>query len=143
MKILILNGPNMNMLGIREPEVYGRETYEDLVKICREAAERLAIETEFFQSNHEGALIDRIQEAYDNIDGIVFNPGGYSHTSVAILDALRAVGIPTVEVHISDPDQRENYRKVDLIAEYAVRKIAGRGIAGYIEAMEFLVSELG
>ena len=108
MRIQVINGPNMNMLGIRQPEIYGRETYEDLCAMLRQEAEKLGVDIRFFQSNHEGALVDAIQQAYfDHVDGIIINPAAYTHTSVALLDAVKAVGIPTVEVHVSDPDSRE------------------------------------
>ena len=138
MKVLIINGPNLNMLGIREPEIYGKETYEDLLLYCRKAAEKLGIEVEFFQSNHEGDIIDTIQEAYGRVDGIVINPGGYTHTSIAIPDAIKAVAIPTVEVHISDLSSREAYRQISYVREVAVASVIGHGFKGYAEAMEIL-----
>jgi len=140
-KILIVNGPNLNMLGVREPEIYGRGTYEDLVAMLTAEAERLGVEAEFFQSNHEGALVDAIQGAYGRADGIVINPGAYTHTSVALLDAVKAVGIPTVEVHISDPDTREEFRRVSYIRAACCKTIKGRGFAGYAEALRFLCGE--
>ena len=116
MHILVVNGPNMNMLGIRQPEIYGHETYEDLKALIRAEADRLGASVSFFQSNHEGALVDAIQQAYfDHVDGIIINPAAYTHTSVALLDAVKAVGIPTVEVHVSDPDSREEFRRVSYI----------------------------
>ena len=138
MRILILNGPNLNMLGIREPEIYGHTTYADLCAMIQTEADRLGVEAEFFQSNHEGALVDAIQQGYGRVDGIVINPGANTHTSVALLDAVKAVGIPTVEVHISDPDTREPFRKTSYIRAACVRTIKGRGLEGYLEALRFL-----
>ncbi len=138
MKILVINGPNINMLGIREPEIYGSATYQDLVEFVESAASRLGVEAAFFQSNHEGAIVDAIQEAYGKYDGIVINPAAYTHTSVAILDALKSVGIPTVEVHISDVTQREDFRQVSYVRQAAAATIMGKGFAGYAEAMEVL-----
>lgn len=138
MKILVINGPNINMLGIREPEIYGSATYQDLVEFVESAASRLGVEAAFFQSNHEGAIVDAIQEAYGKYDGIVINPAAYTHTSVAILDALKSVGIPTVEVHISDVTQREDFRQISYVRQTAVATIMGKGFAGYAEAMEVL-----
>lgn len=144
MKILILNGPNLNLLGIREPAIYGRQTYEELVALLRAHAAERGITVEFFQSNHEGALVDAIQEAYfSGVDGIVCNPAAYTHTSIAIADAVRAVGIPTVEVHISDVDAREAYRRVSYLSEASVHTVKGRGFAGYVEAMDFLADRAG
>ena len=123
------------MLGIREPDIYGRQTYEDLIKLCREKADELGVEVSFYQSNHEGDLVDIIQQSYGTIDGIVINPGAYTHTSVALLDALKCVGIPAIEVHISDVDSREEFRQTSYI-RYCVREtITGHGLAGYTEAM--------
>lgn len=139
MKILVLNGPNMNMLGIREPKIYGRETYDDLVNMISAHAKETGIEVSFFQSNHEGDLVDAIQKAYfDRIDGIVFNPAAYTHTSVAIADAVKAVSIPTVEVHISDVVSRESFRQISYVREACVKSIRGMGFDGYIAAMDFL-----
>ena len=139
MKILVLNGPNMNMLGIRQPEIYGRATYADLQKMIREEADQLGVEVSFFQSNHEGALVDAIQQAYfDKVDGIIINPAAYTHTSVALLDAVKAVGIPTVEVHVSDPDSREEFRHVSYIRAACVATIRGHGLPGYLEALRLL-----
>ena len=140
MKILVINGPNLNMLGIREPEIYGKGTLRDLEKMILDKAKELGVEVEFFQSNHEGALVDKIQEAYQKIDGIVINPAAYTHTSVALLDAVKSVGIPTVEVHISDPDTREEFRKVSYIRKACVATVKGKGFAGYLEAMDILVN---
>lgn len=139
MHILVLNGPNMNLLGVREPELYGNRTYESLLDMIREEAERLGVEVECVQSNHEGALVDAIQEAYFNkTDAIILNPAAYTHTSVAILDALKATGIPTVEVHVTDPDEREAFRRVSYVREVAVATIRGHGLEGYLEALRLL-----
>lgn len=138
MKILVINGPNLNMLGIREPSIYGKNTYADLVSMIKEHAKKTGVDVECYQSNHEGCLVDKIQEAYGNTDGIVINPGAYTHTSVAILDALKSVGIPTVEVHISDVDSREEFRKISYITSYCAARITGKGFDGYIEAIDFL-----
>ena len=141
MKILVINGPNLNMLGIREPEHYGRETYADLVaKIERHCALK-GIEVELFQSNHEGDIVDKIQSAYKNTDGIVINPAAYTHTSIAILDALKAVNIPTVEVHISKLEEREDFRQISFVRLAALKTITGHGTDGYIEAIDFLTKE--
>ena len=140
MNILVINGPNMNMLGIRQPEVYGRETYEDLCAMIQAEADRLGVEVSFFQSNHEGALVDAIQQAYfDKVDGIIFNPAAYTHTSVALLDALKAVAIPTVEVHISDVSRREDFRRCSYVRPACVATVMGRGFAGYLDAMDILL----
>ena len=139
MKLLVINGPNLNLLGIREPAVYGTETYETLCRKVREHAEARGVDVELYQSNHEGDLIDRIQLAYGNVDGIVINPGGYTHTSVALLDAVKAVGIPTVEVHISDVASREEFRQVSYIRAACIATIAGHGLNGYTEAMDLLI----
>ena len=142
MRILVINGPNMNLLGIRQPEIYGRATYQDLLSMIREEAERLGVEVEFFQSNHEGALVDAIQKAYfQKVDGIVINPAAYTHTSVALLDAVKAVGIPTVEVHVSDPDTREEFRHVSYIRAACVATIRGHGLEGYLEALRLLAGK--
>lgn len=139
MHILVLNGPNMNMLGIRQPEIYGKATYEDLCAMIRAEAEKLGVDVRFFQSNHEGALVDAIQQAYfDRVDGIIINPAAYTHTSVALLDAVKAVGIPTVEVHVSDPDSREEFRHVSHIRSACVATIRGHGLEGYLEALHIL-----
>ncbi len=143
MKILVINGPNINLLGIREPAVYGRESYHDLCKLVTDRGKELGAQVEIYQSNHEGALVDKIQKAYyDEVDGIVINPGAYTHTSIAILDALKAVGIPTVEVHISAVDKREGYRQISYVREYALATVSGKGIGGYVEAMDILIKEL-
>ena len=139
MKILVLNGPNMNMLGIRQPEIYGSATYEDLKAMIQAEADNLGVEVSFCQSNHEGALVDAIQQAYfDKVDGIIINPAAYTHTSVALLDAVKAVGIPTVEVHVSDPDSREEFRRVSFIRAACVATIRGHGLPGYLEALHLL-----
>ena len=138
MKILVINGPNLNMLGIREPDHYGRETYADLVEKIDRHAKSIGIEVEQFQSNHEGDLVDKIQSAYKNADGIVINPGAYTHTSIAILDAVKAVGIPTVEVHISKVEEREDFRQISYVRLACLKTITGHGTDGYIEAIDFL-----
>lgn len=139
MKLLIINGPNLNMLGVREPEIYGSQSYEKLVRLIQHHAAEIGVEAAVFQSNHEGAIVDRIQQAYfDGVDGIVINPAAYTHTSVAILDALKAVSIPTVEVHISAVDQREDFRQVSYVRRAAIATISGKGFAGYLEAMDQL-----
>ncbi len=140
MKILVINGPNLNMLGIREPDIYGRKTYDDLLSYIKEEAEKLGVAVEFYQSNHEGDIVDKIQSAYGNTDGIVINPAAYTHTSIAIPDALKAVGIPTVEVHISDINSREAFRRVSYVSPVALKTIAGKGFEGYILAMNELIS---
>ena len=138
MNILVINGPNLNMLGIREPEIYGKATYADLCRLIEAHAAEIGVEVSLYQSNHEGDLVDAIQQAYGKADGIVINPGAYTHTSVAILDALKAVGISAVEVHISDPDARDKFRKVSYIRAACVKTIKGHGFDGYLEAMDFL-----
>ena len=142
MKILVINGPNINMLGIREPDVYGNNTFSDLLNLLEETAVALNIEIEQYQSNHEGDLVDKIQWAYGKVDGIVINPAAYTHTSIAILDALKAVAIPAVEVHISDVDSREAFRQISYAGMACVKTIKGQGLAGYREAIEFLVQKL-
>ncbi|MBR3212058.1 MAG: type II 3-dehydroquinate dehydratase [Firmicutes bacterium] len=138
MKIFVINGPNINMLGIREPEIYGRETYDDLVAMIRDKAAELGVTAEFYQSNHEGDLVDAIQAAYKRFDGIIINPAGYTHTSVAIPDAIKAVGIPAVEVHISDPDTREDFRRVSYVRPVCTATVKGEGLNGYLKALEIL-----
>ena len=138
MKILVINGPNLNMLGIREPDHYGKETYADLLTKIRSHCETKGVEVELFQSNHEGALVDAIQGAYGNADGIVINPGAYTHTSIAILDAVKSVNIPTVEVHISKVEEREDFRQISYIRLACVKTITGHGTNGYLEAIDFL-----
>jgi 3-dehydroquinate dehydratase-2 len=139
MKILVINGPNLNMLGIREPSIYGKKTYADLIEMIKEYAKEKNIAVECFQSNHEGCLVDKIQEAYGVFDGIVINPGAYTHTSVAILDALKSVGIPAVEVHISDVDSREDFRKTSYVSLYCKKRITGKGFDGYLEALDSII----
>ncbi len=144
MKFLILNGPNMNFLGIREKEIYGEKTYDDLISFISSFAKEKGVEVEFFQSNCEGSIIDAIQNAYfSHIDGIVFNPAGYTHTSISIFDALKSVSIPTVEVHISDLEKREDFRKVNFIKKACVHSVCGKGFLGYTEAIDFLMNYLG
>ena len=141
MKLLVINGPNINMLGIREPDIYGTESYAELIRMINTHAAKLGVEIENFQSNHEGAIVDKIQAAYfDGIDGIVINPAAYTHTSVAIADALKAVMIPTVEVHISAVETREAFRQISYVRDIAKKTITGRGLAGYTDAIDFLVS---
>ena len=140
MKLLIINGPNLNILGLREPDIYGRQDYNTLCKMIEEACE--GIDFEIYQSNHEGDIVDKIQASYGNTDGIVINPAAYTHTSIAILDALKAVGIPTVEVHISDINTREEFRKFSYVSLYAEKQIAGKGLEGYIEAINYLKEKL-
>lgn len=142
MRFLVINGPNINMLGIREPEIYGREDYAGLCRRINARASELGIEVDIYQSNHEGDLVDRIQAAYGKADAIIINPAAYTHTSIAIRDALAAVGIPAVEVHISDVSSREEFRKLDYISEVCLGSVNGRGINGYIEAMDILFAEL-
>ena len=142
MKILVLNGPNINMLGIREPDVYGQNTFVDLLKLLEDTAKELNIEVIQYQSNHEGDLVDKIQWAYGKVDGIVINPAAYTHTSIAILDALKAVAIPAVEVHISDVDAREPFRQISYAGLACRKTIKGHGLAGYREAIEHLVQNL-
>lgn len=140
MRILVLNGPNLNMLGIREPDIYGRSTYSDLIKMIGDYCDSKGVEVTFRQSNHEGDLVDYIQQAYfEKLDGIVINPGAYTHTSVALLDALKAVNIPAVEVHISDVDSREEFRQISYVSKIAVKTIKGHGFDGYIEAVDYLI----
>lgn len=139
MQVMVINGPNMNFLGIRQPEIYGKATYNDLTDMIQAEADRLGVSVRFFQSNHEGELVDAIQEAYfDKTDGIIINPAAYTHTSVALLDAVKAVGIPTVEVHISDPDTREEFRHVSYIRQACIAAIKGHGLEGYLEALRLL-----
>lgn len=140
MKLLFLNGPNLNLLGVREPDIYGKRTYADLEAYIRDFCGQLGIECEVYQSNHEGALVDAIQAAYGQADGIVINPAAYTHTSVALLDAVKAVGIPTVEVHISDVSRREDFRQVSYIRQACCKTIAGHGFAGYRMAAEHLLA---
>ena len=142
MKILVINGPNLNMLGIREPQIYGNKTYKGLCTNIKKYAQEKGIKVSFYQSNCEGDLVTAIQKAYKKIDGIVINPGAYTHTSVALLDALKAVNIPTVEVHISNVDEREDFRKISFVKNFAFLTIAGQGFDGYIQAMDKLIEKL-
>ena len=140
MKLLVINGPNLNMLGIREPAIYGSGTYTELLELIRAHAERRGAEVSFFQSNHEGALVDAIQQAYfDGMEGIILNPAAYTHTSVALLDALKAVAIPTVEVHISDVAAREDFRQISYVRPACIATVTGRGFAGYLDAVDILL----
>ena len=140
MKILVLNGPNLNMLGIREPNIYGKETYQDLCNLINEFANNNNIEIEIYQSNHEGDLVDKIQQSYFNkVDGIVFNPAAYTHTSIALLDALKSVSIPCIEVHISDLSNREDFRQVSYVIKACIKTISGKGLNGYILEIKELV----
>lgn len=138
MKILVLNGPNINMLGIREPGIYGKSTFADLLSLLERTAKDEGIELEQYQSNHEGCLVDKIQEAYGKFDGIVINPAAYTHTSIAILDALKSVGIPAVEVHISDVSKREDFRQISYARLACCKTIMGHGLEGYREAVLYL-----
>jgi len=142
MKLLVLNGPNLNLLGLREPAIYGKGSYADLERFLRECAKEIGAEVEICQSNHEGVLVDKIQEAYGVFDGIVFNPAAYTHTSVALLDALKAVSIPTVEVHLSDPDTREEFRKLSYVRLACLKTVKGLGFESYRQAMLFLAKYL-
>ena len=143
MRILVINGPNINMLGIRVPGIYGSDSFETLCNNVKTHAAKAGIEVKLFQSNHEGALVDEIQAAYGKFDGIVINPGAYTHTSIALLDAVKAVSIPTVEVHISDVASREDFRQISYIRKACVKTICGHGIAGYTEAIDYLIKEYG
>ena len=143
MKILVINGPNLNMLGIREPGIYGKNTFADLLVLLEDTATELGVELEQYQSNHEGDLVDKIQWAYGKVDAIVINPAAYTHTSVAILDALKAVSIPAVEVHISDVDSREPFRQISYAGMACEKTIKGHGFQGYREAMQYLVETYG
>ena len=142
MKVLVINGPNLNMLGIREPDIYGKQTYDELVSTVSAYAAERSVEISFYQSNHEGALVDAIQQAYfDKIDGIVINPAAYTHTSVALLDALKAVAIPAVEVHLSDVNSRDEFRKLSFVREACVATVCGKGFDGYKEALDILLTK--
>ena len=143
MKILVLNGPNINMLGIREPGIYGKNTFQDLLALIQQTAEEENLDIKQFQSNHEGAIVDKIQECYGKVDGIVINPAAYTHTSIAILDALKSVSIPAVEVHISDVDAREPFRQISYAGRACVKTIKGHGFQGYVEAIAYLVENFG
>lgn len=138
MKILVINGPNLNMLGLREPTLYGSQNFAALQEFVRESARQLGIEVELFQSNHEGAIVDAIQGAYNRVDAILINPAAYTHTSVAILDALKAVALPTVEVHLTDISTREEFRRFSYVSLYAQRTICGQGFEGYRQGLQFL-----
>ncbi len=142
MQILVLNGPNINMLGIREPDTYGKDSYNDLLNLLKKAAAERHIDISFYQSNHEGDLVDAIQKAYGKIDGIIFNPAAYTHTSVALLDALKAVSIPTIEVHISDVSSREDFRQRSYVRAACLDTISGRGFSGYVDALDLLIEHL-
>lgn len=141
MHLLILNGPNLNLLGLREPEIYGKTSYGGLCDMIRAHADEAGVTVECKQSNHEGVLVDWIQEAYGNADGIVFNPGAYTHTSIALLDALKAVCIPCVEVHISDVNEREPFRQISYVGLYAEKRTIGQGLNGYLAAMDYLIEK--
>ncbi len=143
MKILIINGPNINMLGLREPDIYGRQDYNALVRLVEDYCDKENIQVEFFQSNHEGDIVDKIQAAYGVFDGIVINPAAYTHTSVAILDALKAVAIPTVEVHISDVKSREDFRQISYAGKACINTYMGLGLDGYVQAVKYLKEYLG
>ena len=143
MKLLVLNGPNINMLGIREPGIYGKQTFSDLLQLLEDTGKELGVEVEQYQSNHEGCLVDKIQKALGCTDGIVINPAAYTHTSVAILDALKAVSIPAVEVHISDVDSREAFRQISYAGMYCEKTIKGHGLEGYAMAMRYLWEKYG
>ena len=143
MKILVLNGPNINMLGIREPDIYGADNYKKLCSDIEEHSKRKGFGVKLYQSNHEGDLVDEIQAAYNVFDGIVINPAAYTHTSIALLDALKAVGIPTVEVHISDVASREDFRQISYVRAACIKTICGHGIKGYIEAIDYLLENYG
>ncbi|MBO7177308.1 MAG: type II 3-dehydroquinate dehydratase [Clostridia bacterium] len=140
MKILVLNGPNINLLGVREPEIYGKENYSTLLTRVQEHANLRGVTVRVVQTNHEGVLVDEIQSAYSKYQGIVINPAAYTHTSIAILDAVKAVGIPTVEVHISDVSKREDFRQISYIRAACIATIAGHGIQGYLEAIDLLIA---
>jgi 3-dehydroquinate dehydratase-2 len=142
MKLLILNGPNLNFIGIREPEIYGKETYSDLCKFLNDYAYKKNIDIEIKQSNHEGYLVDFIHQAYfDKVDGIIINPGAYTHTSIALLDAIKSVSIDTIEVHLSDVTKREDFRQVSYLRSACVKSIMGKGFKGYIEAIDYFLNK--
>ena len=142
MKLLVLNGPNLNLLGLREPDIYGKRSYADLERFLRDCAGEIGAEIEIFQSNHEGDLVDKIQAAYGVFDGIIMNPAAYTHTSVALLDAVKGVGIPTVEVHLSDPDTREEFRRISFVRAACLKTIKGLGFESYRQAMLYLADYL-
>ncbi len=139
MKILVINGPNLNLLGVREPEIYGNRTLKDLENLITAHADKKGVSVSFFQTNHEGKMVDAIQSAMNVYDGIIINPAAYTHTSVAILDAVKSTGIKTVEVHISDPDTREDFRKISYIRLACIATVKGKGFEGYLEAMDILI----
>lgn len=141
MKVMVINGPNINMLGIREPDIYGKDNFKTLQKTIKDYCKKEGIKVSLYQSNHEGDLVDCIQKCFKKYDGIVINPGAYTHTSVALLDALKAVQIPTVEVHISKVDEREDFRQISYVRKFAFETITGKGIAGYTEAITLLKSK--
>ena len=141
MKILVLNGPNLNLLGLREPGIYGTDNYAALLEKIQRYCDEKNVEVCFYQSNHEGCLVDKIQESYGKIDGIVFNPGAYTHTSIALLDALKAVGLPTVEVHISNVEEREAFRQISYIRAACIASVIGHGTDGYLEAVDILLEQ--
>lgn len=143
MKLLVLNGPNINMLGLREPELYGSRGYDDLVALIEEHCAARGIEVTCRQTNHEGVLVDYIQSAYGKVDAIIINPAAYTHTSVALLDAIKAVSLPAVEVHISDPDTREDFRHLSFIRPACIATVKGLGLEGYLEAVDILASRIG
>lgn len=144
MKLLIMNGPNLNFLGIREKHLYGSESFDTLIELCKKTCEENQIEVEFYQSNHEGDLVDRIQQAYfDKVDGIIINPGAYTHTSIALLDAVKAVQIPCIEVHVSKVEEREDFRQISYIRMACIKTITGEGIQGYIHAIYHMLDYLG
>ena len=143
MKISVINGPNLNMLGIREPGIYGNTNYDTLCEMIKEHCKNKGIDVSLYQSNHEGDLVDEIQRGYGIVDGIVINPGAYTHTSIALLDAVKSVGIPTVEVHISDVSKREDFRQISFVRSYCEKTIAGHGFEGYLEAIDFLKNRNG
>ncbi|MGN1333858.1 MAG: type II 3-dehydroquinate dehydratase [Anaerovoracaceae bacterium] len=143
MKILVINGPNLNMLGIREPDKYGSESYHDLIEKVEKHCRKAEIEVDFYQSNHEGDMVDRIQQAYyESVDAIVLNPGAYTHTSIALLDALKAVGIPAAEVHISKVEEREAFRQISYVRQACCFTVTGHGTDGYLEAIDFLEEKI-
>ena len=142
MKLYIINGPNLNMLGIREPEIYGKLTLQDIESKIKLYCAKNQIDVEFYQSNHEGEIVDIIQSAYKKADGIIINPAAYTHTSVAILDAFKAVDVDTVEVHLSDVDEREDFRKLSYVSLFAKKVIKGKGADGYIEAIDFFLNRI-
>ncbi|MBR3095565.1 MAG: type II 3-dehydroquinate dehydratase [Clostridia bacterium] len=141
MRLLVLNGPNLNLLGLREPEIYGKQTYDDLCAMIAAHADEKGLTVDCRQSNHEGVLVDLIQGAYGVYDGIILNPGAYTHTSIALLDALQAVGLPTVEVHISDVAKREPFRQISYVGLYAEKRIIGRGLQGYLLAIDHFLQK--